>query len=610
MAAPGLNASPTDGELIPVNILLVDDEPANLTALEAVLTELVPTPNLVRAQSGPEALRHLLDEDFALILMDVHMPIMDGFETASLVRNRERSRNTPIIFLTAAIRGDAQIAQGYSLGAVDYILKPFDPDILRSKVSVFVELFRKTKQIELQAREREKLIEEQAARAAAEAAKQRFAFLASASETLAYSLDADVTLENLARLCVPSLADVCIVDLVDEDRDCLTRTAVSHAGEALEAAVGCVRQAPPDLVQSAHTGIAQVIRTGEPVLMHWRSGSSPMPGSLVLANEQEAACMQGLAPAAALMVPLASRDRVLGALTLVMVQQGASRPTYSEEDLTFAADLARRAALAVENARLYGEAHAAVRVRDEFLASATHDLKTPLTVIKAQAQLLHRRASKASSDDAQRVRAEASRISVAATKMVGLVDQMLDVAALQMGKPLELRRRPTDLVALCRDTVADLTDPRGQHTLRLEAKQRKVVGNWDASRIERVLHNLLSNAMKYSPQGGEVLVHVRCEEEHGERGSKPWAVLQVTDQGLGIPAEDLPRVFERFYRARNVVGKIAGTGIGLAGVRQIVEEHAGQIVVDSKEGKGTTVTIRLPLDEAAAVREDEQPSAA
>src|SRR5919199_4155084 len=138
----------------PVNILLVDDEPKNLITLEAVLAG--EGRNLVSATSGREALRYVLEDEFAVVLLDVHMPEMDGFETAELIRSRDRSRDMPIIFLTAADRGETFVARGYSLGAVDYIVKPFDPDVLRSKVAVFVELFRRTEQVKQQA---EQLVE-------------------------------------------------------------------------------------------------------------------------------------------------------------------------------------------------------------------------------------------------------------------------------------------------------------------------------------------------------------------------------------------------------------------------------------------------------------------
>src|SRR6266446_5159471 len=198
-----------------VNILIVDDRPDKLLAHETVLAEL--DQNLVRATTGKEALRCLLQQDFAAILLDVNMPAMDGFETAALIRQRPRSETTPIIFISAVNDTETHVSRGYSLGAVDYILTPVVPEILRAKMGVFVDLFKKTEQVKRQAEEREKLIREQAARAEAEARQERFAFLADASNVLASSLDFEETFRNLARLVVPRIADFCIVLSAEED---------------------------------------------------------------------------------------------------------------------------------------------------------------------------------------------------------------------------------------------------------------------------------------------------------------------------------------------------------------------------------------------------------
>src|SRR6266446_5529087 len=197
-----------------VNILIVDDRPDKLLAHETVLAEL--DQNLVRATSGRDALRCLLHQDFAVILLDVNMPGMDGFETAALIRQRPRSETTPIIFVSAVNDNVKYIARGYSLGAVDYMLTPVVPEILRAKVGVFVDLFRKTEQVKRQAEERAKLIREQAARAETEAQQKRFAFLADASKMLALSLDSQETFQTLARLIVPRLADFCVIDIADD----------------------------------------------------------------------------------------------------------------------------------------------------------------------------------------------------------------------------------------------------------------------------------------------------------------------------------------------------------------------------------------------------------
>src|SRR3979411_2150802 len=212
-----------------VSILIVDDRPDKRLGYETILDEL--NENLVRATSGKEALRCLLKQDFAVILLDVNMPGMDGFETAALIRQRPRSETTPIIFISAVNDTETHVSRGYSIGAVDYILTPVVPEILRAKIAVFVDLFKKTEQVKRQAEEREKLIREQAARAEAEARQERLAFLADASNVLAGSLDYEETFRNLAELVVPRVADFCIV-LAAEEEGAMRQVAVAHCDPA------------------------------------------------------------------------------------------------------------------------------------------------------------------------------------------------------------------------------------------------------------------------------------------------------------------------------------------------------------------------------------------
>ena len=260
-------------------------------------------------------------------------------------------------------------------------------------------------------------------------------------------------------------------------------------------------------------------------------------------------------------------------------------------------------------------------MRDEFLASVSHDLRTPLTAIKAYAQIAHRRASRLEPAAATRLVDLLTGIDLAATKMTALVEELLDLTRLETGRPLELRREVTDLVTLARACIADHQRTSQVHHLHLETPEREVSGCWDAARLERVLSNLLSNAIKYS-DGGDITVTVArepapapgsraCRAEAGRAdvpmscppaahrppeadGASGWAVLTVHDDGVGIPAADLPHIFERFYRAGNA-GRAWGSGIGLAGARQIVEQHGGTVTVESNEGEGATFTVRLPI---------------
>jgi signal transduction histidine kinase len=181
--------------------------------------------------------------------------------------------------------------------------------------------------------------------------------------------------------------------------------------------------------------------------------------------------------------------------------------------------------------------------------------------------------------------------------MAAQIDEMLDVARLRMGGPLDLEREQTDLVALARAAAEEHRLLSERHQIRVESSETQLVGAWDAGRLKRVVDNLVGNAVKYSPNGGEVTLSLAREEN----ANGAWATLAVRDQGMGIPTRDLRRVFERFRRAENVIGKIPGTGIGLADARQIVEQHGGRISVSSQEQAGTTFTIRLPLAQPANI---------
>jgi signal transduction histidine kinase len=252
-------------------------------------------------------------------------------------------------------------------------------------------------------------------------------------------------------------------------------------------------------------------------------------------------------------------------------------------------DAARR-----ELQRLYGEVRAALESRDAFLAAVTHDLKTPLTAVLGYVQLLRRRVGRTAGPDTERLLEGLQQIELTGTRMRRQIDQLLDVARLQMGQPLELERRPTDLVALCRAACREHQVGSGRHRIRLEARVDRMVGEWDPLRLERLLDNLLGNAIKYSPAGGTVTVTVDAEGNK-ERDAAGWALLTVRDSGIGVPEADVANIFDRFYRAGNTSRQMTGSGIGLASARQIVQEHGGEISAASEEGTGSVFTVRLPL---------------
>ncbi len=244
------------------------------------------------------------------------------------------------------------------------------------------------------------------------------------------------------------------------------------------------------------------------------------------------------------------------------------------------------------------QAEQAIQIRDAVLAAASHDLKNPLTVIMATAHTLQRRVA-AGSVTPERLQDRLGAIGSAAARMTAQIDEMVEASRLRAGRPLELNVQQTDLVALVREVVAAHETNASSRRILLDCGAPAVVGAWDPTRLSRVVDNLLANAIKYSPDGTTITVTIEhdqaYEEMSGNGHGADWALLRVRDEGFGIPASDLPHIFDPFYRAGNVAGRVPGTGIGLAGARAIVEQHGGNVAIESEEGKGTTVTVRLPV---------------
>jgi PAS domain S-box-containing protein len=417
-------------------------------------------------------------------------------------------------------------------------------------------------------------------------------FLAQAGSILTASLDYESTLSSIVRLIIPHLADWCTVHLLD-DTGKLLRPAVAHRDVALEELIRTIQQSYPIDPHSNHP-IIQVLRTGVPQLVPQTDGTSFDYAQL---EADHRAALDTLGFKGYMIVPLVARGRTLGAATFV-----SARRCYTPHDLAEAEEIMRRCGLAVDNARLYQAAQQAVATRDQLMTIVSHDLKNPLSAIKGYATLMQRRITRLAGPEKEWLNEGLSKIDSNTEKMTTLLDEILDFARRQAGQRLDLR--PTDLVALATQTVVEYQQATEQHQLSVKAAVPSLVGQYDTARLERVLANLLSNAIKYSPHGGPITVEVAQSLEAPE----PWAIISVRDHGLGIPAADLPLIFEPFQRARNVVGQAHGSGIGLTSARQIVEQHGGTLTAASIEGAGSTFTMRLPL--VIAPLERPSPSAA
>jgi CheY-like chemotaxis protein len=535
----------------PVSILAVDDHPAKLLALTAVLAEL--NQNVVTASSGREALRFLLQQEFAVVLLDVHMPTMDGFETAALIRQRKSSEHTPIIFVTS-YPDDTHAARGYSLGAVDYILAPVDPEVLKTKVSVFVELFRKAAQVRSQA---ESL--EQRAR--------QLQRLTQASLAINSALSPDQMLHVVSDLARDILGAHQAVAIAAPDQ----KWSAPRMSVSLSARYQASGERPVLRDRAAVLSFLSGIRA--PVRIARNQGASPWTD--LLANDRP----EKLGWLAA---PLTSRDgRNMGLLHLLEKIDGE----FTEEDEAILTQLAQMSSIAIENA-VNAEAREANRMKDEFLTTLSHELRTPLSAILGWTRLLRSgRLQGRRKDHAVEV---IERNVLAQTK---LIDDLLDVSRIITGKlRLQLRAAVlSDVIDAAIEAMrpaAEAKEIQVRSEKRLRPGEDRVVG--DPDRLQQIIWNLISNAIKFTPVRGRVSVELSRADGDFE--------ITVTDTGRGMAPDFLEQAFDRFRQADSSTTRAqGGLGIGLAIARHLVELHGGSISAESAgSGRGSRFRVMLP----------------
>ena len=524
-----------------VNILVVDDLPEKHVVFRTILDEL--DQNIVSARSGQEALKFILEMEFAVILLDVNMPDIDGLETASLIRQYKKSAQTPIVFITAYV-DELQARRGYALGAVDYIPSPVVPEVLRSKVRVFVELFRMNRQLQRQAAQREALARSEAARAAAEEAIHRADFLADASQALSRSLNLDDTIAAILDLCVPMLGERAILGIPDKEGG-VRRLEMHPAPRADDQEVFT-----PELRAAAD----QVIRTRQ--------------FQLVRLGERSAA-----------ICPLRAGDEIRGALALL-----AGAGFYDSTRIALVREFGGRASIAMENARLYSAIQEADRRKNEFLAMLAHELRNPLAPIRNAVHIL------ASAESLPPKLAWARDvIGRQADHMARLIDDLLDVSRIVQGK-VAVKPEKLQLATLIERSV-EASAPRlgaREQVLDVVLPKEPVEIDGDAVRLSQVLSNLINNASKFSPPHSRIRLEVRFAE--GE------LQIAVKDEGAGIAADFLPHMFDLFAQADQSLDRSqGGLGIGLTLVKHLVELHGGRVWAASEGlGKGAEVTVALP----------------
>jgi len=425
--------------------------------------------------------------------------------------------------------------------------------------------------------DRARLMErERDARRSAEAAERRASFLADASEALDRSLDYSTTLQSLADLVVPRIADVCFIDVLEHGS--VRRVASAAASPSLSATAQRLHAFPRRSDEPYLT--RESIASGRAVLVREANRRS---FERVTQHPDHLRLLLELEPRSYITVPLLARGRTLGAMAFIV---SGESPTYTPADLALAKELGRRAAFAVDNSRLYGMAQDATRARDEILGIVSHDLRNPLSAIMMCTGAL----DEGLPDASDSIRYMITAIADSASWMNRLIQDLLDMASVESGRlSIELRAVPIDqILSQLEMTFAPAAKDAG---IELVIASRPALPPVlvDSERILQVLANMVANSLKFTPAGGTITVGADTIAD-----DPAHLRVSVSDTGSGIPPEQLPHVFDRFWQARRGARQ-RGTGLGLAISRGIVEAHGGAIVAESQVGHGSTFHFTLPI---------------
>ena len=592
------------------NVLLVDDRPENLLAMQTILEDL--GQNLVCAASGHEALRFLLTEDVALILLDVQMPGLNGFEFAELVRERERTQHTPIIFVSATSRDEQYVFKGYSLGAVDYMTKPFEPEILKSKVRFFTKLFLQNKQIKLQAElleqantELDSLNTELEARVQRRTAQletanreleneiaerknseARLATEHAITRTLADAVNLETAVPAILKtFCEHMQAEICCLWSLKDSGDKLVCTHIEASG------------APDVFAPFINETRRRALARGVGLPGHVWKKNVPvwLPNTVRGEKFPRASFAAAVGLHSAIGFPIKINREFYG-----VIEFFTRRPLMPDQPLLNMLEAigseigqfiqrkrveAERESLLMREKSLREKAEIASRLKDEFLATVSHELRTPLNAIIGWGQILQSgKLDPGRQDDALQT------IFRNAKTQAQLINDLLDTSRLMTGNLL-LNLSPTPIVPVIEAAIDAVRPTAESKDIKFSTAYNARVESitCDPQRLQQIIWNLLTNAVKFTPAGGEVGITL-------EQANDMFRIT-VADNGEGIAPDFLPFVFDRFRQAdSSSTRKHNGLGLGLAIVRHLAELHGGAVSVESEgEGKGATFTVTLPL---------------
>ncbi len=539
-------------------ILIVDDQLDNLYVLQRLLKGH--GYDVLTAENGPSALAIAAAQRPDLILLDVMMPEMDGFEVVQRLRDQPQTRSIPVVLLTANAPDERLKIQGLKLGADEYLTQPINNNELLARVQALLRT--KRTQDELLGR------------------NAQLAALLDIVQASTSTLDlAEVGQRLVSGALAASNMDLGGLWVLD-GADLIALAQQGYSDELAE-----TRRRIP-IAESRVS--ARAMQRHEVIYGDART--------LFGADSPMAEVARTI-----IVLPLMHRGTALGVLQLATREQRQ----FQAEELAFLGAIANAAAVAVQNARLYEESQRQRaelerldREKDEFISIISHELKNPLASIKGYAGLLQRRARKDSTLQAAVKGLEVIEQQV--NRMSTLLDQLRDVSQIGMDRFM-IEPAPQDLAELTQRVALDMQATTTDHEIELHLRDEPLICAIDEFRMSQVLGNLISNAIKYSPAGGAIEVDVFRSDlpphQPLDLANGSWAVVTVTDHGIGIPQDVQERLFQRFFRAPNTKGRVSGMGLGLYITREIVQRHNGYIWVESVENQGSTFGVALPLVE-------------
>ena len=400
--------------------------------------------------------------------------------------------------------------------------------------------------------------------------EQRQEFLARAGERLASAFGSGEVLDSVAALAVPALADGCILE--NRSDDGYRAGAICHADPAVDATLRKITRAGVRKPPAAHP-LSEILASRKPVLLQSDAAARIAAASVTPAYVEGIRAMN---PQAALFLPLIARGQLIGVLSLFRANRG-----FDVDDLGFAEDLGRLAALALDNSRLLEAVRGSLRARDEIVGVVSHDLRNPVAAVKMLS-----RAVLTSADDAGSTKENLALIADAAEQMDALIRDLLDVTRLDVGQ-LVLAPEAIDASSLVTEALRTLRPLVADKKIELQVQVQPGLPRVkaDNERIEQVISNLMGNAIKFTPVGGKIRI--------GAKHDDGQVVFSVADTGTGIPEDQLSKVFDRYWQSTRTDRQ--GAGLGLAIAKGIIEGHGGEIWIESKPGEGTKVQFTLPL---------------